>query len=134
MSRRLLPLLILVGCADPVPPADHPDTRAPELDPIPLVTDRCDDASYTGMTWKSVSSPHFTINYLPGTPAEADRIKIDLRLEDAYTDIRSNLGITAEPSITVNLSPNRAAATEKRYGLGVGWAGWDRYDASYTGS
>jgi hypothetical protein len=132
----------LDGAADPRPIPnfdDRPGTQLPaepETPPAttPLVTDFCDDSTYPNGTWLSHTSQHFTLQYLAGTAAEKDRQAIAARLENAYSDIRAQLGIAAEPGFTVNLSPSRSAALAHGRGFGRGWADQDRYDVIYTGA
>jgi hypothetical protein len=148
MIRSLaIAFFALAGCAtsvsdpDPLPnlPDDRPGVQVPDpvLPPselVPLATDFCDDYAHPGETWLSHSSPHFTLSYLQDTPAERDRVVIATRLESAYTAIRAQLDITAEPTFTVNLSPNRYAAALHGRGFGRGWADQNRYDVIYTGA
>ena len=150
MSKSLaLVLLSLTACVDfehgqlPEPDRidvdDRPGTQlpepvTPEPEAVTIATDLCDEPTYAGVTWQSHTSPNFTLNYLPGTAAEHDRLVIAARLELAYADIRSQLGITAQPPLTLNLSPNRAAATAHNRGLGRGWPDIGRYDVVYTGA
>jgi len=149
MKRSLaLVLFSLAGCLDgaadrgPIPSFDdRPGVQTPDepiipgiTEPTALVTDFCDDNAFAGATWLSYSSAHFTLNYLPGTPAETDRFAIAGRLEAAYADIRSQLGVTATPSFTVNLSPSRAAAYQHNRAYGRTWPDLNRYDVIYTGA
>lgn len=106
----------------------------PASPPTPVATDACDDSTYPNVTWVSATSAHFVVNYLPGTAAEADIATILARREGAYAAIRAALGIAAEPTITVYLSPSRAAAVAKGRGLGQSFPGQDRYEAIYTGA
>jgi len=137
MTPRHLALFAVAGCVEGAPATTDvpPDLHLATDKHTPvLVTDLCDDAAYADTTWQTASSPHFVLNYLPGTAAEADRDAIAARLETAYADIRSELAIAAEPTLTVNLSPNRNAALEYGLGFGVGWPGGDAYDVIYTGA
>lgn len=104
------------------------------LQPEALVTDVCDDATYTDAAWKSQSSAHFNLSFPAGSPADVEQAAIATRLEAAYADIRSQLGITAEPQLTVNLSPSRVAAAANGKAMGRVWAWIPRYDAIYTGA
>lgn len=103
-------------------------------DPLPLVADMCDEAPYTGATWQSLSTAHFTLSYLPGTVADEQKLEIGARLEDAYATIRAGLGVTTEPVITVNLSPSRTAAAAHGKAFGRAWPNLARYDVVYTGA
>jgi hypothetical protein len=116
------------GAQAPVEPVTPVTPEAVEI-----ATDYCDDDAFLDATWQSHTSQHFTINYLPGTAAERDRQVIAARLETAYADIRAQLGITAEPALTINLSPSRTAARAHSVGLGGGWPNLGRYDVIYTG-
>src|SRR5690349_19388898 len=117
MQRTItLALFSLAGCLEgsaerhPIPGADdRPGIQQPaepgvEPEPVAITTDFCDDSQFTNATWLSYTSPHFTLNYLPGTPAETDRQVIAARLELAYADIRARLGVASEPVFSVNLS------------------------------
>jgi hypothetical protein len=103
-------------------------------EPEALMTDMCDDATYTDAPWKSQTSPHFTMSFPGGSPADLDRSALVSRLESAYADIRTQLGITLEPTVTVNLSPSRVAAQANGKGMGRVWASIPRYDVVYSGA
>src|SRR3954469_24232248 len=92
--------------------------RPPVSQPEALVTDMCDEATYTDAPWTTVSSTHLSLSFPAGTAADLDRADLVMRLEAAYTDIRAQLGITTEPQVTVNLSPNRVAAEANGKGMG----------------
>jgi hypothetical protein len=148
MNRLIVLAPLLAGCLDGAIDAgmpyvdDRPGSQTPgEMppnpvtpEPIELEADYCDDDAFAGVTWQSYASQHFTLSYLPNTPAEVDRQVIAARLEAAYADIRAQLGITAEPSLTINLSPSRIAATAHGRGFGRGWPDLNRYDVIYTGA
>ncbi len=102
--------------------------------PRPVTVDLCDDSSFSGVAMLTASSAHFLFNFLPGTAAEEQIETIAANRERAYANIRTALGISAEPVITVYLSPNRVAAAERKLGTGVAWPGADRYDVIYTGA
>ena len=106
----------------------------PASPPAPVVTDACDDSTYDGVNWATYTSAHFAVNVLPGTAAEADITSILAKREQAYDAIRSALGISAAPTITVYLSPSRVAAGAKGKGLGQSFPGQDRIEAVYTGT
>lgn len=103
-------------------------------DPVPLVADMCDEAPYTGATWQTLSTTHFTLSYLPGTVADEQKLEIGARLEDAYATIRAGLGVTAEPHIAVTLSPSRTAAAAHGKAFGRAWPNLARYEVIYTGA
>jgi hypothetical protein len=105
----------------------------PANPPTPVATDACDDPSYPGATWSSQSSAHVTAYYIPGTAAETDIAAILAAREAAYADITGALAITATPTISVYLSPNRLAATANGKALGNAYPGSDRIEAVYTG-
>jgi hypothetical protein len=143
-SSLLAFAIALIGCVAEPPPAlderaaasvrieiDEPDDDEP---PPPLDVDLCDDPTYPGVAWVSATSAHFHIHYLPGTAAERDREAILNRLEKAYTEIRARLGVTATPTISVHLSPNRVAAVAHGRAMGRAWPGEDRYEVLYTGA
>ena len=109
---------------------EAPGVQQPEA----IVTDMCDDATYTGAAWKSQSSSHFNLSFPAGSPADLEQAAIVTRLEAAYADIRTQLGITAEPQLTVNLSPSRIAAQANGKAMGRVWPSVPRYDAIYTGA
>jgi len=135
MAPRSFVLFALIGCADTVEPTlPHIDADKAPPPPVELATDLCDDSTYAGMTWQTASSPHFVLNYLPNTVAQYHRSAIISRLESAYADIRDKLGISVQPTLTVNLSPNRTAAAAYGFGFGRGWPGYDSYDVIYTGA
>jgi hypothetical protein len=148
MNRWIVIAPLLAGCLDGPPDVgppfqdDLPDLTTPgeppllpvTPDPVAVATDYCDENPYVGATWQSYASPHFTLNYLPNTPADTDHLVIANRLELAYADIRTQLGITAEPSLTINLSPSRTAAATFGLGFGRGWPSLGRYDVIYTGA
>lgn len=162
MMRRLAILsLALSGCTtelvsdsgepslDPLPPsvnelAAGTDPASPEeIDPglqveeqpfTPLAADMCDDPAYSDVTWKTQTSPHFVLTFPGYSAPDTDRAEIVARLEAAYSDIRTQLGITAEPQLYVNLSPNRIAAQANNKGMGRVWPSLARYDAVYTGA
>jgi hypothetical protein len=149
MNRiALVSLFSLAGCLDGAiePPTkpdidDRPGAQQPTepvppsvIEPTPIVTDTCDDNPYTGATWDSLTTQHFTLQYIPNTAAEFDRLVIARRLEAAYTDIRGKLGITDEPVFTVNLSPSRTAASANGRAFGHAWPSSGRYDVVYTGA
>jgi hypothetical protein len=131
MTAEIPDVDVRPGAQAPGEPLTPDDPATPEA--VAITTDYCDDDAFMAATWQTHTSPHFTINYLPGTPAETDRLVIAARLEMAYADIRAQLGITAEPSLTINLSPNRTAAKAHSVGLGGGWPNLGRYDVIYTG-
>ena len=106
----------------------------PAAPPTAVATDACDDSTYPGVAWSSSSSEHITVYYLAGTAAERDIATILAQREQAYGAIRTALGITATPTISVYLSPNRLAAVAKSRGLGTAFPGQDRYEAIYTGA
>ncbi|HUS65248.1 MAG TPA: hypothetical protein VMZ28_11925 [Kofleriaceae bacterium] len=106
----------------------------PAAPPAPVVTDVCDDSTYASASWVPYTSAHFVVNVLPGTAAETDIASILAKREAAYTAIRGALGVSAEPTITVYLSPNRMAAGAKGKGLGQSFPGQDRIEAVYTGA
>ncbi len=106
----------------------------PTSPPKPVATDGCDDSTYANVSWATATSAHFSLNYLPGTAAETDAAAILAKREEAYTAIRSALGISAEPTVTLYLSPNRLAAGAKGRGLGQSFPGQDRIEAVYTGA
>lgn len=146
MKTLIVLVSLLAGCLDgavgPEIPYvdDRPGVQTPAEPATPatpetvaIATDYCDDDAFAGATWQSYGSQHFTLRYLPNTPAEVDRQVIAARLEMAYADIRAQLGITAEPLLTINLSPNRTAATAHGRGFGRGWPDLGRYDVIYTG-
>jgi len=146
MNKPLVIALIsLAGCTDdagedvvPTFPDDRPDVGvpAPEVPPaeaVPVATDFCDDSAHTTASWHQYTTTHFTLSYLPDTPAARDRMKIASRLESAYAMIRGQLGVAAEPMFTVNLSPNRVAAVAHNKSFGRGWPNLGRYDVIYTG-
>ncbi len=149
MKRLAALALLLGGCLDgavedtgdgPKASWDRPTLQTPdEPDPVPaepseVTTDFCDDNAYANVTWQTYYSPHFQLNYLPNTAAATDRLAIAARLENAYTEIRANLGVTTQPIFTVNLSPSRTAATQHGRGFGVAWPNLNRYDVIYTGT
>jgi hypothetical protein len=142
-------LLALTGCAtDPIldeeeagPTRDLPGLQdgfeLPPRDPAPMeaiAADMCDEPTFENETWLDATSDHFTLHFLPGTAADQDQNKIASRLETAYDEIRSALGITAEPHLTVNMSPSRTAAYEFGFGFGRVWGQANRYDVVYTGA
>jgi hypothetical protein len=102
--------------------------------PPPADTDLCDDSTYAGVAWSSARSPHFVIEFFPGTAADSDQAAILDRLEAAYAAIRLQLGIAAEPRITLKLSPSRIAASAHGLGFGRAYPGEDRYEVIYTGA
>ncbi len=143
-------LLALVGCAtDPTDDVDgrpatdlpvfHGDLDTPEENPeeepalVPLVADMCDEPTYSGVNWLAKTTEHFTLAYLPGTRAEADADAIGERLEAAYSEIRTTLGVPTEPEFLINLSPSRRAAYAHNTGFGRAWPQANRYDVIYTG-
>lgn len=149
--KKLAPALVLAlsACAvDPVVDEETDPTRdlpSPDFDlgddaPVdpapmtPIATDMCDEPMFQDATWHDSTSDHFTLHYLPGTAADQDKWKIVERLEGAYTEITSALGITTEPKITVNLSPSRNAAWWFGYGYGRVWGQANRYDVIYNGA
>lgn len=109
------------------------DDGDPPASPVPLVADMCDEPTYSGTSWQTTTSEHFSLSALPGTPGDTERAAIAARLEAAYADIRTALGITAEPHLTVNLSPSRNAAVAHNRGFGRAWPNVGRYDVIYTG-
>lgn len=109
---------------------EAPGVQQPEA----IVTDMCDDATHTDAAWTSQSSSHFNLSFPAGSPADLEQAAIVTRLEAAYADIRTQLGITAEPLLTVNLSPSRVAAQANGKGMGRVWPSVPRYDAVYTGA
>ena len=136
MAPRFFILFALIGCAETVddPQLSHTNTDKPPPRPAELATDLCDDSSYDGMTWETASSEHFVVNYLPNTVAQKHETAILARLESAYADIRDKLNVNVQPTLTVNLAPNRTAAAAYGLGFGRGWPGYDSYDAVYTGA
>lgn len=149
MTKLAAPALLiaLAGCAtdpdvdanEPVPgkdglPTFEGDLAEPAPEMLPLVADMCDEPAYGGATWQTTTTGHFALSYLPGTVADAEQDAIARRLEAAYEDIRSALGVTAEPTITVNLSPSRNAAYAHNRGFGRAWPQSNRYDVIYTGA
>jgi hypothetical protein len=106
----------------------------PANPPAAVATDMCDESTFADTTWSSQSSAHFVAYYLPGTEAERDVASILSRREIAYASIRSALGLTVEPTISIYLSPNRLAAIAKGKGLGTAFPGSDRIEAVYTGA
>jgi hypothetical protein len=144
-------LLALVGCAtDPVDGVDavpgkelpvfHGDLdssedQQEEAQPlVPLVTDMCDEPTYSGVSWQVLSTDHLVLSFLPGTEAAADAAAIAERLEAAYEEIRESLGVPTEPVIAINLSPSRRAAYAHNFGFGRAWPQANRYDVVYTGA
>ncbi len=92
------------------------------------------DPSYPGATWSSQSSAHVTAYFIPGTVAEGDIAVILAAREAADTPITSALTLSATPTISVYVSPNRLAATANGKGLGKAYPGSDRIEAVYTGA
>jgi hypothetical protein len=86
------------------------------------------------MTWMTVSSDHFNLNFLPGTAADTDKLAILRRLELGYENIRTTLGITGEPQFTVHYSPSRLAAIAHNRSFGRVWPEDARYEAIYAGT
>jgi hypothetical protein len=99
-----------------------------------LVTDMCDEPTYDTAPWTDHVSSHFWLTFPAGSAPDQDRAAITSRLEAAYTDIRTQLGISEEPTLYVNLSPSRNAANANGMGMGQGWPAYQRYDVVYTGA
>lgn len=150
MLRITAITLALSACTiDAAPPEDDPSdvSGVPDLvvsgdtpeapgvqQPEAIVTDMCDDATYTDAAWKNRASSHFNLSFPAGSPADLEQAAITSRLEAAYADIRTQLGITAEPILTVNLSPSRVAAQANGKAMGRVWPSVPRYDSVYTGA
>ncbi len=115
-------------------PDQDPGPQFEEQSLSPLVTDLCDEPTYSGVTWSTFTSAHFTLTFPAGSAPDVEHQQIADRLEQAYTDIRTNLGITAAPLITVNLSPSRVAAQANGKSMGRVWPNLRRYDVVYTGA
>ena len=106
----------------------------PAAPPTSVATDTCDDSTYAGAVWSPTSSAHFTAYTIDGTAAQAGVAGVLAKRESAYEDIRAQLGLTAEPTISIYLSPNRVAAIANSRGLGTAFPGQDRYEVVYAGS
>jgi hypothetical protein len=100
----------------------------------PVTADMCDEPTYTVLPWKTLTTPHFTLQFPGSSAPNTDRTEIAARLEAAYADIRMQLGITAAPQLIVNLSPSRVAAQANNKGMGRVWPNLQRYDVVYTGA
>ena len=98
----------------------------------PMDCSNLDD--YSATAYASASSGHFTAYYIPGTAAETDLANIFAARESAYADIAAKLGLTAEPTISIYLSPNRLAAQAKGRSYGNAFPGQDRYEVVYSGA
>jgi hypothetical protein len=116
--------------------AGEPNAAASLIQPPPeaLVTDTCDDPTYDTAPWKDYASEHFWLSFPEGSQADFDKVAIANRLEAAYADIRSQLGVANEPTLYVYLSPSRTAAAANYMGMGQAWTGYQRYDVVYTGA
>ena len=106
----------------------------PANPPAPVATNDCDDPTHAATPYSSTSSGHFVAYYIPGTAAESDLAGILAAREAAYTDITTALGITTEPTISLYLSPSRAAAQAHSRGYGNAYPGQDRYEVVYNGA
>jgi len=104
-----------------------PPPVAPEVDP-------CDDSASENATWIRAASAHITLHAVEGTAAATEASALLAQHEAAYTSVRASLGLVAEPSLQLILSPNRATAAH--YGLEFGLAvpGAGRIEAIYDGA
>ncbi len=128
-------LLLAAGCTvEEFPEVGDESGPLDVSTPGALRIDTCNQKDYAGETWSTARSDHLVANYLPGTAAERDITDILARRETAYASIRSTLGVTAEPTFSVHLSPSRLAAAAHGLAYGRAWPGENRYQVIYTGA
>lgn len=138
-SPRWLRLMLLLlwlpawGCS-PVPEGDLDDDGGVAAGlPAAFATDQCDDSTFADAVWQTRRTAHFDLHYLPGTAAAADIDDIAASREEAYAAIRVELGLGAEPTLDVYLSPNRRAASAHGLRPGFAFPAADRYEVVYSG-
>lgn len=100
----------------------------------PLQLDACDDPVYAGHDWSAATFGPVTLRFLEGTAAALDLRSIGQARLSAYHDIQQFLGQTADPQVTVVLSPNRAAAVHHGHGVGGASVEKAQVEVIYTGA